>query len=202
MSSPTYYDDGNFATALQNGAWSYSFPFADKGDGATFTATRLMRQRATSRTKPVLMTARTFNLGRAFLVSVSDSRDVGQGLSEWEETWASLPKTRREYGSIAYTLQSLLTTFSSEGNSYLLNEFTSTRDSAIVYEYSLNQPLPRIIAPFVLLQDSQHVYIFGGWGTFNPGQEILAQDTQSEIYMCRIYCRKSVLISYGDFKLL
>ncbi len=197
MSSPRYYDDGSFNVAQQNGPWRYSFPFAERGDRFTFIAQRMMRCAAIALRPSVLMTQINSSLGRAYLVNVSESKDVGGGLLEWEETWASLPQTRSEYGSITYTLQDL-TKDASTPPQFTLREFTSTRDARVVYEYSITAPLPRQLAPMVILVNNR-AYGFGGWGTFYAGQEILAQDTQSQIYMCRIYERKSVLIEYQPF---
>jgi len=198
MSSPSYYDDGNFAVAAQNGPWRFAFPFSDHGDATSFTATRAMRRKAQNFVRTSLMTSRSFSIGATYLVGISEARDVGCGLLEWEETWASVPVTRTEYGSIAYTLQDLHIISSSDGQSFDLLEYTSTRDARFVFEYSLNQPLPRRLAPVVVVKD-QTAYGFGGWGTFPAGAQILAQDTQSDIYMGRIYQRKSVFIEYHPF---
>ena len=202
MSSPSYYDDGNFTIAQQNGPWLFAFPFSEKGDSSTFTATRKVRQKATAIKKPALMSKLNFNLGTTYLVSISETKDVSNGLVEWEEIWASVPVSRREYGSITYTLQDLHITFSSAGRTPTLLEYTTTRDAAFLYEYSVGKPLPRRIAPVVVIQNvegSQSIYGFGGWGTFTTGTEILAQDTTSSIYIGKIYERRSVLIEYQPF---
>lgn len=194
MSSPAYYDDGSFKYPLQNGPTRYALPFADKGDAVSFTATITMRG---AFFQPfILMKAMVFNLGVAYLVQVGETRDVGCGLLEWDETYASVPVNRTEYGSIGYTQQLLTTEFSSANFGVQdISDFTCTRDAQMFYEYSLHKPLPRKLAP-VLFNFQNRIYQRGGYGSFRTGELILAQDTTSEIYLGKIYCRKSILIEW------
>ena len=124
MSSPKYYDDGKFNLAAQNGATSFSFPFASKGDNQTFIARKKMRVASGAIQIPALMQAEDFTLGRAFYADRTDASDIGQGLVEYEAIYASLPATRTEYGTITYTQQYLL--------SGEIIEYTSTRDAAFL----------------------------------------------------------------------
>lgn len=196
MSSPSYYDDGSFVQTLQNGPVRYAFPFVDKGDPATFTAVITKRQDARYVLPPQLMFSYVFNPGKAYLVGRSETRDVGNGILEWDDTYSSLPSNRSEYGSISYTQQRLTqNTLTAERN---IQEFTSTKDARYFYEYSLNTPKPRILAPLLVLFGNV-IYPFGGWGTYSDGQEILAQDTTSEIYMGKIYVRKSIFVRFNQF---
>lgn len=194
MSSPHYYDDGNFKLPLQNGPTRFAFPFAEHGDTVTFTATQTMRCDSRYFLPSILMRTVRFNLGLGYLVGISETRDAGNGLLEWDDTFASLPKRRTEYGSISYTTQAL---FQNNGlnNDFSILEYTATKDARFVYEYSLNVPLTRVIAPMIV-NLNQVIYVYGGWGTFQPGQQILAQDTTSDIYMGKIYVRKSIFIDY------
>lgn len=198
MSSPAYYDDGDFSIAQETGPIRYSFPFMAKGDAQTFIASVTYRQAAAYFSRPLLMARFGFNLGTAYLVDFSEPRDVGGGIVEWDGTFASIPANRNEYGSITYTQQTIGSVRLSTPPAYEINEFTSTRDARIFYEYSLNAPLPRKLAP-LLIQFQNQIVGLGGWGYFNEGQEILAQDTQSEIYMAKIYQRKSVIVRYSNY---
>lgn len=188
MSSPRYYDDGRFNVPQQNGATSFTFPFADKGDPLTFVARKRMRMASIFYTPAALMQFDDFAfLGRAYLVNRSDAADVGNGLVEWEDVWASLPKTRTEYGTISYTQQYFL-------NSEII-EYTGTRDASFIYEYSLTTPLPRILAPR-LFQINNVIYTINYNLSIGEGQPVLAQDTEREIYMAQIFCRKSIYVPF------
>lgn len=189
MSSPSYYDDGNFKVALAIGSPRFTFPFADRGDRISFTVAQTFRQDARDYGPSPLMLQKQFVRGTAYVVNVSETRDVGQSILEWDETCASVPVMRREYGSIVYTQQIMAST--ARG----IQEFTGTRDAVMQYEYSINKPLKRILAPRIFQFDNVFEAI-GNWGLFKDGQEILAQDTESGIYMAKIFVRKSVLIEY------
>lgn len=55
--------DGDFTQAMQNGPWSYEYPFAKPSTGSdriTFVATRKMRQNYDSFTAPIIRTTRSF----------------------------------------------------------------------------------------------------------------------------------------------
>ncbi len=197
MSAHTIIADGNFRFAAQNGGTSFRYPLADKGDGKSFIASRKVRQLASSYIAPTINARMDFPQGPGFLVDFNSPSPVsdGEALLEWTEQYASIPQPRTEYGSITYTQQELQ--LDSVGGRSIA-EITSTRDAAFVYEYSQNAPLPRIQAP-LLFEVANVIFARGGWGTFPPGSIILAQDTQSEIYMARIYCRKSVFIVYDPF---
>ncbi len=194
MSAHTIIADGNFRFAFQNGGTTFRYPFADKGDGISFIASLKKRILATSYLAPTINSRMDFPQGPAFLVDFSPPTPVSEGeaLLEWTESYASIPQTRTEYGSITYTQQFLATNGIGERS---VEEWTATRDAAFVYEYSQNAPLPRIQAP-LLVTLANVIFARGGWGTFTDGQLILAQDTTSEIYMGKIYQRKSVIIPY------
>ncbi len=203
MSSPRYYDDGNFRLPVQSGTITFAHPFADKGDSVTFTATRTMRQDARYYQIIQLMATLYFPMGKAYRVNVSEATDVGCGILEWQETFSSLPQTRRIPGSISYTQQFLAQSQDDSGNTiFTLLEWTNTRDAYTVYEYSLNEPLARKLSPKVIQLNNGvkvQTYIEGGFGTFSEGTPILAKDTTSEIWMGRIYCRESTFIIYHQF---
>lgn len=201
MSSPRYYDDGSFKAPVQNGPISYAHPFADKGDSITFLATITFRQDARYfgiQGFVNLTLIRVFPAGIAYRVNISEASNVDCGILEWTETYASIPVTRTEYGSISYTQQFVTLASVANGTELGVIEWTNTRDAAVTYEYSLGSPLPRKLSPKVI-QIGQNVYTEGGFGTFSEGQSILAKDTESEIWMGRIYCRKSTVISYHQF---
>ena len=56
-------------------------------------------------------------------------------------------RLRTEYGSIVYTQQFLEISGVGEKS---ITEYTSTRNAAVVYEYSLNAPLPAVQAPALM----------------------------------------------------
>lgn len=199
MSAPKIIADGNFNFAQQNGPTSYKLPFADKGDFRSFQAINTMRVAAAKYTTPFVNSLQTFPLGNAYLSDMTAPSEVqGGALLEWQEIFASIPQPRSEYGSITYTQQYISTSVLGDRS---IIDWTQTRDGRILYEYSLNTPLARILAP-VLIEFASIIYFQGGWGTFTPGQEILAQDTTSEIYLGKIYCRKSVLVPYNPLIVL
>ena len=189
MSSPSYYDDGDFKLALAIGSPRFTFPFAERGDFISFVVAQTFRQDARYFNPSPEMLQKNFVLGIAYVVNISETRDVGQSILEWDETCASVPVTRREPQSIVYTQQIMAS--SARG----IQEFTGTRDAFAVYEYSINRPLPRKLAP-VVRQFDNAFYTVGDWGLFKDGQEILAQDTDSEIYMAKIFVRKSIIIQF------
>ena len=194
MSAHTIIVDGNFRFAAQNGGTSFRYPFADKGDGKSFIASRKVRQLASSYIAPTINSVMYFPQGAAYLVDFNAPEPVsdGQALLEWTEVYAAIPQVRTEYGSIVYTQQFLEISGVGEKS---ITEYTSTRNAAVVYEYSLNAPLPAVQAP-ALMSLANIIFSRGGWGTFLPGTIILAQDTTSEIWMGKIYSRKSVYVEY------
>lgn len=195
MSVPLRVDDGVFTVALQDGAPEFSYPFADKGDSQTFIAHVKKRIHTDSYRKPTLMQRQTFNLGNAYLVDPGEPRYVGCGLLEWVERYASVPITRTEYGSTVYTQQLLSRDSSVLPITWSVEEYSAIRDAKFVYEYSLNKPLATKIAPRWITLGAIVVGL-GGIGQLTFNQDVLAEDTTSEIWLAKIYCRRSTIVKY------
>lgn len=195
MSVPLRVDDGVFTVARQDGATEFSYPFADKGDSQTFIAHVKKRIHTDSYRKPTLMQRQTFNLGNAYLVDPGEPRYVGCGLLEWVERYASVPITRTEYGSTVYTQQLLTADSTVLPITYSIDEYSATRDARFLFEYSLDKPLPRKIAPRWQTLAGRP-FAIGGITQLTYGQQVLAEDSVSRIYLAKIYERQSIFVEY------
>lgn len=188
---PGYVNDGDFTIAQQNGAPVYSFPFAENGDMNTAVVNVSMRAAVEDYEPPVPMTSRWFdNLGECYLVNFTNPRMNGQGLLDWEENYANLPITRREFEPVTYTAQQFI------GGT--LTSFTDTYDGIIVYEYSLFQPLPQLRYARMIVVNAigtPTVQIVGDPIPAVPGLA-LASNSTSKRWMGEIYERKSPLVNF------
>ena len=209
MSVPSRINDGNWATAAQAGAHEIDTPFADEGDTSTFILTvPYMQDQANyvplrNYLNPVTgleqMVPYTALSRTVYLMKETTARPVDNtsGLLKFSRVYAPIPRTRRTKGSIVYQFQ-----FGSLQASYSwadppaqpeVAEFPLNQDCKFVYEYSLGAPLPAIAAPKVTAMFGNFVKI-GGWGNLVAGTQVLAQDTESRIWMGQIYERKSTYI--------
>lgn len=198
MTAPRYIDDGNFSIARQHGAMELRFPFSSKGDNFSFEALITYRQdQASYRPLPRMFPMRIRN-NTCYLVDESSVRYVGNGLMEFVRTFATIPVTRTEYGSIVYPNQYLSTTVAEDQSVALsTGEITYTRDCKILYEYARSaDALPTIIAPKIEVLFGKFQFTFGNWGNISPNQPILAQDTNTAIYKGGIYVRVGFYINF------
>jgi len=191
MPVPGTVDDGLFTVPQQNGAAVYEYPFFDRGDSTTFIATVKMIVDLDYFVVPVPMSVKQFGLlGNAFLVDLIPPSDTTQRLYEYSLVYANIPKTRKEPSTVTYTNQS--PTDSATLTVANVVNFTSTVQAEDVFEYSVNAPLPPLIAP-VLVAGAGQVYRFGD---YNRGAtRVLAQNSEARIYMGKIYERKSTFIT-------
>lgn len=202
MSVPNGYDDGNFALALQNGCQEYTLPFFDKGDDKSFEISVTRRVAAASFTRPELMSKIIHpKMGIAFLVEMTSPRAVGNGLIEWQETYASIPQTRYEASSIIYPMQFLSLSTSYDWDTVpaapQVQELPVPMSCTVKYEYFIKKPEIQIAPRVAVLYNT--VVAFGGWGTLIPGKEYLAQDAEISIYKGEIFQRRGVYITWPAF---
>lgn len=189
-------DDGNYNIAQQNGSIVLDWPLASVGDFNHFTA-KVMRAVDVRRfVAPLPMDQRSFDLGDAYLVDLTDpSRDGSPGGSmilNYTELYASLPVTRIEYTTIVYTQQ-----FADIVGQTFEDAPPITRDAQVTYEYSLVKPLVTLEAP--------KLYVIGGvlfesghFTKLNDGDLVLAEDSSTLRYLGLIWCRRSVRIVWRN----
>lgn len=192
MSVPKYYNDGDYSIAQQHGQLEIEFPFNEKNDAESFEATITYRVDKGSMPRPKLMEKlRIAQYGIGYLVAQSPANSVGNGILEFTRTYASVPKTRTEYITYVHSRQELINGF--------LVETQEEVPAAVVYEYSL-RPLPVKVAPKVIMVDGVPL-VRGGFGTFVPGKDYLAETTEIGFYKAKIWQRKSVKIKWQAFTL-
>lgn len=203
---PSYYDDGDFNVAQQNGAPVLSFPFEDQSDLDSFIYTVQMRMDVDHYKRPTLMGTRKFPLGMAYLVGVSSPQLVGQRLNEWTETWACVPRIHNEYGSATYQYQriiryqatgTILTTVAA------ISEYSDVFSARIECEYSIDRlpdlavtrwwPVKRLLQVGDLRIEINDVQVTGS-NTITGAGEVLAQNSITERWMGGIFVRKSIFI--------
>lgn len=242
MSQPQHVTDGDFTVAAQNGPWKYAYPFSDKGDAISFTASRKMRCDQDSFVAPTLRTTRSFagkysvaypkvevSAGAVltsgsytqttpaigYLCSFTDPTPVDDtsGILEWEEKYANVPATRREFGSTNYTqiigmgatdneLQ-----FSGSFDAYNYFEYALIPPDGDVYlaiqappsGFVYFPPVPALLqlrAPRVMALGPGVIQVIGGSAenVYAQGVPILASDSTSELYEGIFLCRMSIWV--------
>jgi len=201
MAVPIIVDDGDFDIPQQNGADEYSLPFFDRGDGVSWEVKRKMRVASASYIRPKLMRKVKTKFGNAYLVEASDPSEAGNALVEWTETFASLPETRTEGGSIAYSVQFLSTQavydFADAPASPEVSEMPLTLACDFVWEYFLDRPAP-LISPRVAVINGT-IFRLGDFGTFIAGNPVVAEDSEVGIYKGGIYYRKTPYVRFPQF---
>ena len=157
----------------------------------------------------------------AYLCSFSSPSPVddSSGLLEWEEKYANVPATRREFGSTTYTQLLALTTttlnelqFSASFDAYNYYEYALIpEDTGTIYQAIQTPPsgeayfppvpvLTQLRAPRVMkLGDdagTPYVKVIGGSASavYAQGVPILAQDSDSELYEGIFLCRHSLWV--------
>lgn len=191
MATPRYVDDGNWRLKTPMSLVP-ELPFANKGDVQSFVMRATYRQDKEAYRRPSPMQQQRFDLGTGYLVDAPPARDIGNGLFEFEEVYASLPVNRIEPEAVQYTDQLLVST-SGSPPTYEIEEYSYLRAGYIAYEYSLNAPLPPLIKyrAFVRGKGTQ-LTSQGRYPSYTlptrPGYRI-AEDSTIEQYMGRIFVR-------------
>lgn len=188
MSVPIIVDDGNYRIAQQDGYYDAERPFASKGDIETFVIPVHMIVDSSYFKLPKLMSQRRFPWGVGYLVDISPQTTIrGHRLWEFDLIYASVPKSRTEFGSVTATVNVV----NLDGIT-ILATYTDVFDAQIRYDYQLLAPPPKLIAPAG--NPSFTVVSTQGFSTITtiPGQApILAANSTSSIYMGQIYERKA-----------
>lgn len=199
---PFRVNDGDFTIPLviKDG---YSFPFFDRGDPVSFEYRKTEHfDKGSIPRRPNVMDAIKTAFGAAYLVELGDLDDQGDGIFEQQSTWASIPATRTESGTICYTAQYTQASRDGQGgNFYPVNfdiaEVTFPITADILFEYFANtKPEPfiksRLISIFSL------VYSIGGPPP--PQGRTVAEDSDVTLYKGRIYCRRTPLVQVPTTK--
>lgn len=189
MPTPIYFNDGDYKVERQVGAPILKRPFFDKGDSVSFEY--VYTYRVDHRyDKPVKsMQKLKTQLGDAYLVEESDRTEIGNGIVEFQRTYASVPQPRVEYGTINFSRQQTI-------NNKLI-ETQETVPAFIHYTFSL-KPIKQIDAPRAVDIDG---ILFGkaGFGNFVPGKLVLAEDSEVGTYKGKIFYRRAVYIKWFNY---
>ena len=206
MAVPNQINDGDWNLLQRSEGGDFEFPFSDRGDFQTFQQRlhyKIDRNAYMARGHRQPMSVIRTELGIAYLTKLGKPRDCGCNLVEWEDEISSLPATRIEPGTFAYTYQWWRAATSSNVNpakyfydvNFDIEEQTFTVLAHFKYEYFLNaepQPLikPRVFLRFGILQSIG--------GTPILGNELVAEDSQVSIYACRIYERRTAFVKVNS----
>lgn len=202
MAIPNQITDGSFTTAVQNGPATWRRPFQDRGDTISFEYLAMFQQDQAS----YLPTNNSLNLvtgyevaqsistarGLAYLVEETEPRHVGSGILEFQRTYASLPRTRYEEGTVGYTQQYYDFTPAIETAVYTLN-------ARIKYEYFLTRPSVLYARKVAIFFDT--LYFIGDWTSATAGTEVvdgiefLGEDSETTVYRGIFFQRKSILVT-------
>jgi hypothetical protein len=191
MSVPKYFSDGDYSIPQQQGQLEVSFPFNEKNDPDSFEVVITYRVQKGGVPRPRMMHKLRTVYGDCYLVAQSTASSVGNGILEYTRTYASVPRPRTEYITYVHSRQEIINGF--------LVETQEEVPAAVVYEYSL-RPLPVKVAPKVIVADGVYL-VRGGFGTFVPGKNYLAETTEIGYYKARIWYRKSIFIRWQAFTL-
>ena len=196
MPVPNFINDGDWGLRIPMNV-DFEFPFSDKGDNTTFRAAVKFRMDKGAYRPAAQMSVFNFTLGQAYLTRLGSQSDLGCNICEFTDTYSSVPATRTEYGTYAYT-QQWWTAIGDSGVDpdkyfYTVNfdieEQTFTVAADVVYEYFPNTPPPPLIKPRVFLLFG-FLQTIGGTPTI--GQRIIAEDSTVEIYEGKIFCRRTI----------
>lgn len=205
---PGYVSDGDFKIARQNGAASFTQPFASsRNDFSTFIARRTMRVEDGYYANPVPMSQ--FNFGQrgiGYLVDVeSPSAIDGSNLLEYAEVYASLPPTHRDYGTATASIQipyKLVSPDDPEVFGWQMLNLNDSFDAVFVYEYSLNAPLPALLRTRLVqikgsITQFDAAFMQAGFTWKKPPVDglYLAQNSTSFRWMGGIFCRESIYVT-------
>lgn len=201
MAVPHTVTDGRYTPAVQIGPDRWNRPFMDQGDGTSFEVMRKYRVDYSTYTPGTIMTPIVTKLGIAYLVSESETQEIGNGLLEFDRVYASIPVQRAVGTSLVYELQvvnnQVVYNFSETPTAPEVAGIPLQRNATEVWDYAINAPPPALEQPYISVVNNR-IFTFGNWGQFTPGQQVLAADTDSGIYKGRIYYRRSVYITWPN----
>lgn len=193
MIVPWRVNDGNFLQPLLISDNAETYPFFERGDPTAFEKTfRYSMDRSVFLDKPLMDPINTIR-GTIYLVAKGDREDVGNGLIEQDLNYASVPATRTEPASVAFTRQWWrAATGGTQEHGYVYDvnyeiaEQTFTMSGEIVYEYFRDEIPAPLIHPraFLLWETLQSI-----GGTPSRSGRIVAEDSVVSIYKGRIYER-------------
>lgn len=193
---PGIIDDGNFRVAQRNGVKAASYPFFSRGDATAFVQPVPMRVDQRYWQKPVMMTQKNFDgMGIGYLVDISDPQVVyGTNLIDYDEIYASVPAKRTEYGQAPFNYNAPII-----GISKAVLAFIDIFPGRFVYEYSAGTPLPILYRPLLLSVDyyqgeGKQIVQVGAYKNYLDGQNILTENSRTEIYLGKIYERLSIYV--------
>lgn len=188
----THVTDGNYRVAMPVGMPIISFPFTERRDNRTFEYEIKYRILASFYRGMQPMTRQKFPQGYAYLTFEGNQQDVGGGIMEFTRIFSALPLPGFELTTIIHSRQEIID-----------NRLIETQDTVpgfVKWEYSL-RPIPQIDAPRAVEIAEGVFQTKGGFGTFTPGKQYLAEDTEIGIWKGSIFYRKSVSIVWRAFRL-
>ena len=195
MSQPRIVYDGDFSTVKQIGPLEYNLPFFTRGDSYTFEVIQKLSVDATAYETMPPMTGAVFKNHRGaltvvFLLEETPPTDAGCGRLEFTRVWGNIPATRSEYGNIVYAFQGLSNP--SDPATRGVNEISLNLPCRTVFQYSTSLPSVES-APKVFVLNGLY-FTIGGWNAPAAGTEVLAKDTEVQIYKAGIYVKQSVIV--------
>lgn len=230
MSAPKYINDGSFSLSVQNGATKWNYPFFDRGDSVSFEAIIPYLQDQATYNRMAVGTTQTIarpSAGSAlcYLVQESNTEDVGSGLLSFTRTWAMLPATRLEGGSLSWGM-------SLETNGFLFGVRPTIQQIVLSvfyqdvrqwpvqwqFEYYTSRPFPiltpRLTQATIDTTDTQTTTYFVAIYTPQTGSNppivtqasnfvfrlpdypfIAAQDSTVDIYKGNLFVRKTAILT-------
>lgn len=230
MSAPRYINDGSFNVAIQNGSTKWNYPFFDRGDSVSFEAIIPYLQDQAYYNRLPIGTTMTINRPGTgstlcYLVDESNTEDVGNGLLSFTRTFASIPVTRLEGGSLSWGMEvgTVLFLYGFTG-SVASRTMVSVRQWPVQwqFEYYLERPYPiltpRVTQTTVDVTDSENItyydavytqqsgnnppiilsdnfLLFGLGNLIANGTRIAAQDSTVDIYKGNIFVRKTPFVT-------
>lgn len=196
MPPPGIIDDGNFSIPQRNGVKAASYPFFNKGDVTTFIQPVPMRVDQRYWIPPQPMEQKYFDgMGVGYLVDVTDPQVVyGTNLIDYDLIYASVPAKRTEYGQTPFNVQAPII-----GTSKAVLAFIDIFPGRFIYEYSAGTPLPILYRPLLLTVDyyqgeGKQIVEVGAYQEYLGGQNILVENSRTEIWMGKIYQRLSIFV--------
>lgn len=211
MPVPTYIYDGDLTAARERGPIEWHEPFRDKGDTSSYEVRQKYWQLA-GYYRPTVNPVNGFNRyetmvtystprGTAYLVEESDATHVEPGILEFTRTYASIPRTRYEKGSIVYSQQFESTNvtygFENPPGGTEVEEIPQSVNAAVKYEYGLTE-FSQLYTPKVYVLFGRRL-TSSGYVAPTAGVEFLAEDSTQGIYKGGIFFRRSVLATFPAY---
>lgn len=203
MPVPNFINDGDWNQLIRSEGGDFEFPFSDRGDNVTFKQRiHYKMDRGAYRPRQPMTILRS-ELGLCYLTKLGNPRDCGCNLIEWEDQFCSLPVTRIEPGTFAYTYQ--WWRGATEENvdpskyfykvNYDIEEQTFTVKADFKFEYFLNVAPQPLIKSRVFLRFGVLLSI---GGTPILGNQLVAEDSCVSIYEGRIFERRTPFVKVNS----